>query len=419
MDHPHISLKQLRQRKFLVLLPLLILPFVIILFFLFGGGKGTGTGSESPLAAGLNLKLPDAHFKKGKDKSKMSLYEEAGKDSAIRKEKIKNDPYYLLSHHELELPDSVHPGLQNFLEYRQMKSGNPAENEKKIMDKLATLKSVLQKKTETMQPEPQPIHDFNSKPDSFEKFHNNPGNLKSHDPQLDQLNGMLDKVMAIQHPEILRDSLERMELKHQQLALTVSLNREINDPSTFGNNTESESAGDGQSNRFYDLSENLNLNPDPENSVEAEIPETQTLVSGSTIKLRLLDDIRIAGHLIERNQFIYGTVSLSNERMKIQFSSIRSGNNIFPITLEAFDLDGLAGIFIPGSISREVAQQSGDQAINSLGLTTLDPSLGAQAAGAGIQAAKTLISSKVKLIKVTVQAGYRVLLKDSKINSKF
>ena len=36
----------------------------------------------------------------------------------------------------------------------------------------------------------------------------------------------------------------------------------------------------------------------------------------------------------------------------------------------------------------------------------------AQATTAGIQAAKGLLSKKIKLVKVTVKAGYRVLLKD-------
>jgi len=41
---------------------------------------------------------------------------------------------------------------------------------------------------------------------------------------------------------------------------------------------------------------------------------------------------------------------------------------------------------------------------------SLDPSIGAQAAGAGIEAAKSLFSKKVKLIKATVNAGLQVLL---------
>ena len=78
------------------------------------------------------------------------------------------------------------------------------------------------------------------------------------------------------------------------------------------------------------------------------------------------------------------------------------------------DLDGIAGIYIPGAITRDVAKQSTDQAIQSIRLASLDPSVGAQAASAGIQAAKSLIGRKVKLVKVTVKAGYRVLLRDNK-----
>ena len=105
---------------------------------------------------------------------------------------------------------------------------------------------------------------------------------------------------------------------------------------------------------------------------------------------------------------------MNNERLKIGFRSIRCGNSILPVALEAYDLDGLAGIYIPGSINRDAVKQSGDQAINSLGLATLDPSIGAQAASAGVQTAKTLLSHKMKLVNVTVKAGYQVLLKDDR-----
>src|ERR1700730_5394324 len=112
MEKPH-SQKFLKRRKFLMLLPLLMLPFIILLFFILGGGKGKNDNSGGQHAAGLNVKLPDAHFKNGTDKSKLALYEEAGKDSALLKEKIRNDPYYLLKHHDLELPDSLHSEIPN------------------------------------------------------------------------------------------------------------------------------------------------------------------------------------------------------------------------------------------------------------------------------------------------------------------
>ena len=77
-------------------------------------------------------------------------------------------------------------------------------------------------------------------------------------------------------------------------------------------------------------------------------------------------------------------------------------------------MDGMAGICIPGAITRDVAKESADRSMQEVSFSTMDPSIGAQAASAGITAAKTLFSKKVKLIKVTLKAGYHVLLRDEK-----
>lgn len=87
---------------------------------------------------------------------------------------------------------------------------------------------------------------------------------------------------------------------------------------------------------------------------------------------------------------------------------------MYPVELSVLDMDGMDGIYIPGAITRDVARQLADHAIQNLGLTNLNPSIGVQAASAGIEAAKTLFNKKVKLIKVTVKAGYHVLLRDEK-----
>jgi conjugative transposon TraM protein len=159
--------------------------------------------------------------------------------------------------------------------------------------------------------------------------------------------------------------------------------------------------------------DNNSNNDEQQNAIQAVVQETQTLVSGATIKLRLTDDVYINGVLIPKDNFVYGMASLNGERLHISISTIRYQNNILPVALSVYDMDGLAGIYIPGAITRDVAKQSADEATQSIGLTTMDPSLGAQAASAGIQAAKTLISKKVKLVKVTVKAGYQVLLRDN------
>jgi hypothetical protein len=47
---------------------------------------------------------------------------------------------------------------------------------------------------------------------------------------------------------------------------------------------------------------------------------------------------------------------------------------------------------------------------------SLDPSIKTQAVTAGIGAAKSLLSKKVKTIRATIAAGYRVWLRDNKSN---
>jgi conjugative transposon TraM protein len=402
MQSLQYSPRFLKHRKFLLILPVIILPFLIFLFVLLGGGKDPSTGLSHPQAAGLNTHLPDAHFKKGAEKSKLSLYEEAAKDSAILKEKIRNDPYYLFEPHDSE-------------ETNKVRRSEVDQNESKIMDKLAQLKSVLHGKDEVTEQalhsrNPDPIYQSQAAEATISKM----GSTKSHNAEIDQLNNMLDKVMAIQHPEIMQDSIDRMTKSKYETTYHVDLNRKSLDAETFAVKEENNGLIPAEINRFYDLADDQTIENALDNSIEAMVPETQVLASGSTVKLRTLNDIRINGHLILKDQYVYGITTLTGERLRIQFSSIRSGNTILPVSLEAYDLDGLAGVFIPGSINRDVAKQSGDQALGAIGLTSLDPSIGAQAAGAGIQAAKSLIGKKIKLMKVTIKAGYRLLLKDSK-----
>jgi len=95
-------------------------------------------------------------------------------------------------------------------------------------------------------------------------------------------------------------------------------------------------------------------------------------------------------------------------------TSIREGNGVMPVSLEVFDLDGMSGVRVPGAINRDVSKQSADEAINTLGVAPVDASVGGQATAAGLQAAKTLLSRKVRLVRVSLKAGYRVLLKNTK-----
>src|SRR5665213_2935372 len=83
----------IKKRNFLLMIPVLVLPFIVILFFILGGGKGKASGFRSERQTGLNLQLPDAHFFKRKEPDKLGLYEASNKDSDNRRQALRNDPY--------------------------------------------------------------------------------------------------------------------------------------------------------------------------------------------------------------------------------------------------------------------------------------------------------------------------------------
>src|SRR5690606_24886451 len=146
--------------------------------------------------------------------------------------------------------------------------------------------------------------------------------------------------------------------------------------------------------------------PETGDAIGAVIHGTQTLVSGATVKLRLTEDVYINGQAIPKDHFVYGTATLSGERLGIEISHIRQGNALYPVKLSVYDLDGLPGIHVPGAITRDVAKQSGDQALQGLGIGSYNPSIGMQAASAGIELGRNLLSRKIKQVKVAVKAGY-------------
>jgi conjugative transposon TraM protein len=402
----------LRQRKFLLALPLLIVPFLGMFFWALGGGKGDAAKASTTVTAkGLNTRLPDAHIAEDKGIDKMSIYQQADKDSVLFKQEMQTDPYYK----DVPVADKQMVPEQTIEQHSLLLSNkNSVEaNEQKVNEKLAQLQAVIN------QPSPQPARSFlpaayqesnSSHPDitRLEKMMQTMKQDSGDDQEMYQLNTMMDKILDMQHPERVNERTREQSLKNKQETSVVTADPQKDSITLLLAGDTSRQKNNG----FYSLDDNNN-NEVRQNAIEAIVPETQTLVAGATVKLLLPDEVSVNGVILPRYSLVYGTASLNNERLHIHITSVRHQNNILPVSLEVYDMDGLEGIYIPGSINRDVAKESSGEAVNSLGVTTLDPSLGAQAAGAGIQAAKTLISKKVKQIKVTIQEGYHVLLKDS------
>ena len=435
MEQKTHSQKFLRQRKFFMAMPLLVLPFMTLMFWVLGGGKVEHTGTQNT-KKGFNMELPGANLKDEKPLDKLSYYEKASSDSLKLEQQIKNDPYYKMQSDAGisagHFMDTSLPGIKYSRTLRKMKEGtglvNTDSNESKVYSKLAQLNDALNKSTvsQTSTADNSVAIDEKRKPivnssdvDRLEEMMNSMNQNNDTDPEMQQLNGMLEKILDIQHPgRVQEQAKQNSELKKGQVFPVVA--NHSNDPVSLLDTehlgkpfSETGNYTGFRQNGFYSLEDATDLNHN-ENAIEAVIHETQTLVNGSTVKLRLVNDIYINGVLIPRNNFVFGIAQLNGERLDIKVNSIRYRNSLFPVELLVFDMDGIEGIYIPGAITRDVAKESADRSMQGISYTTLDPTIGAQAASAGIEAAKTLFSKKVKLIKVTVKAGYHILLYDEK-----
>ncbi len=380
MENKPLTAAQLRQRKFLLVLPVFIIPFLILGVWALGLGKGKA--AEQTKDAGLNTTMPKAVLKDEKGFTKMSFYDEVQQDSVKLHEQQKNDPFFF----KKSFAKDSAPTLSNLSKYSD-------PNEQKVYEKLAELNTVIHQQQQPQAPgqvpptiAEQPVNN-NADLSRLEQLMHNMKEQNDDDTEMQRLSNMMDKIIAIQHPNAVKDT------PRKKVVDTAVIQPAVVNAAQVG---------------FYGTNDAIDINSS--NTIKAMVAENQTLVTGATIKLLLQQDIFIKGQVVAKSNFVYGTVALSNERLKVNIASVRAGNNIIPVSLEAYDMDGLAGIYVPGSISRDVAKQSADEGMNGVGLTTLDPSIGAQAASAGIQAAKSLIGKKVRLVKVTVRAGYQLLL---------
>ena len=437
MEQKKQFLRFLQQRKVLTALALFTLSATILLVW-WRQTKGRDINASVEAQKGLNLVLPDADLKEDTQLDKMSYYDKAALDSAKRNEQMKNDPYYnqLTTTEDEKFIDTGKSvkrfqykrsnGMLNTSPYNRHTYADP--NEEKVYSKLQQLNTALTKATAA--PETKAAGNLSSsridnaavnKPDvdRLEKMMHTMNQKEGDDPEMEQMNGMLEKILDIQHPDRVQEKIRQTSEERKGQVFAVSAKGDNNQVYLLDNSSANKRNNDSNirlsvtPNSFNYLNKEQTLD-DSNNAVEAVIHETQTLVNGSVVKLRMTNDIYINGVLIPKNNFLFGTASLNDERLRIKINTIRFKNSLFPVELSIFDMDGMEGIYIPGAISRDIAKQTPDMALQNIGFTSLNPSVGAQAATAGIEAAKSFVSKKVKLVKVTVKAGYQVLLRDEK-----
>jgi hypothetical protein len=361
-----LSLQDQRRRKFLLVMPAIVFCFATLLFWALGGGQNGR--AQAATTKGLSMKLPSAIIAADQTGDKMSFYDQAHADSLKKQQLRKADPYSQNKPDSLNrLPGansgtafSTHPAAFGGADYVRTNS-SPAENEARISQRLAQLQAVVNKPQPVSQSVKKPV---NAIPDSLLK-----PTGADEDPELKQMNGLLEKILDIQHPE-------RVKAATDKIGNTVTVKK------------------------FR--------------AIPAMIDGTQKIVQGTVICLKLTDTVTLGGQLYAKGQRIYGSGNLSNQRYTLNIKSIHVGYNFYPVDLTVFDqTDGLEGISVPEAITGDALRDGATSGVQNMDIMSFDPSMTAQLTTAGVNTAKGLFGKKVKRVKGKLKDGHALLLRDN------
>lgn len=345
-----------RTKKMLLALPLLVLPFLALAFYALGGGKGTVTDDALNAGQGINTSLPDAAFRKEDPQDKLSLYEQAGRNRPDTD----------------TLPASV-------TERGFTLSAQPDPHEQAISERLAQINEELNRPEPPVAVSPTfpvaPSPDISGDVDRLEKLMRTMQEEKGEDPEMAQLTGMLDRILAIQNPDLF------------PLEAAAPLQENPVSDSLF-------------------------------RAIPAEIVKKQKAVQGASITLRLLDTVTLNGYLIPKGHEITGSCRITNQRLLLDIKNIRLGTSIIPVDLTVYSPDGMMGINAPEAELADAAGMGADNAARSIGLYGIDQNIATQVAGASIDAAKTLFSKRIRKVKVKLDAGTPVLLRNNQSKNR-
>ena len=152
------------------------------------------------------------------------------------------------------------------------------------------------------------------------------------------------------------------------------------------------------------------------NTIKACVHGDQTIISGQSVRLRLLEAMRVGKHVLPRNTLITGEGSIKGERLDIEILQVEHNGTIIPVELTVHDNDGQAGIFIPGSMeasaAKEMAANLGQNLGTSISITnqSAGDQLLSEVGRGAIQGVSQYISKKMREEKVHLKSGYTLML---------
>ncbi len=133
----------------------------------------------------------------------------------------------------------------------------------------------------------------------------------------------------------------------------------------------------------------------------------QKLTSGQRVTLRLLEDYVEGSIRIPANTHLAAICKIG-DRLELQVRSLEMNGRIIPLTLDAYDTDGLQGIYCPETSATKNSRAATNDAISTAG-TTFGGLVG-DIASTVLRTGATIAKSATGELSVSVVSGYEFYL---------
>ena len=150
-----------------------------------------------------------------------------------------------------------------------------------------------------------------------------------------------------------------------------------------------------------------------------------TVTNGSSVAIRMQDETVVGMNdepiVLPKNTLVYGVARMNGDRIDITVSKIRMDNFIYNVHLQAYDLDGRKGLYVPDMKLKQHASSSivqGSTQLASPGYIVggsvgqqVGGQLASQGVGMALNAGKNILTRKAQQPKASIRPNYHILLK--------
>lgn len=401
----NIDIKQLVKNKNILLVLVCIILSIVVLFFIFGKKvrleKSTGTPDSTQ-----TILEPDAEGEK-KLTNKIEAYKLEEEEKRRKKRELEEsqvrgaDFYFNMQNSDEEYDEKIAQRVQKLRRDPYMEVINEYQPQGKPVNNASFSNRMRQqlndiKDEETMN---QIIKDA-KKEERIRK------ELEKSKAFRKKLYGKINNPHPEKENQAVEDSPQSAETVFPEVKTNISNGAEQDSQSETVFIVE-----DGKRKR------KPQFNPEiKENLIKASIYGDQIIVSGSVVKMRLLEPLWVGGTEIPANTIFSGTAVLGSSRLNVIVKNMQYGKYITPVTFTIYDSDAIEGLNLPNNMKADAARkmeqgllQGVQLPISSIGTITSEVT---SAITATTQVAKQILSQSLSQVKVHLKANYQLFIKE-------